>query len=39
MKERAITGTIKFTKMQQDNVLKKADGVRYDFEILKNSQF
>lgn len=38
-KERAITGTIKFTTMQQNRVIKEVDNVKYDFDILKNSQF
>ena len=38
-KERAITGKVTFTKMQQDRVIKRADNVRYDYEVLKNSIF
>ena len=37
--ERAITGTIKFIKMQKENVIKRFDIKNYNLEILKNSQF
>ena len=28
-----------FTTMQQDQVIKRAESERYDYEILKNSRF
>ena len=37
--ERAITGNIRFIKMEQLRVIKEVDTERYDREILKNSEF
>ena len=38
-KERAITGSVKFTRMQQDQVIKRIDSDKYDIDVLKNSEF
>ena len=37
--ERSLVGTFKFTNLQQSGVIKKADSIRYDFQVLRDSQF
>lgn len=37
--ERSLVGTFKFTNLQQSGVIKKADSIKYDFQVLRDSQF
>ena len=39
MSERSLVGTFKFTNLQQSGVIKKADSIKYDFQVLRDSQY